>query len=68
MKKRIVIFLLSIISAQDINNLYTLKWQNLPWGAGGLIPAGPPWSMVGPFDFDGDNMGDFIISSSYAGE
>ena len=68
MKKRIVIFLLSIISAQDIDNSYTLKWQNLPWGAGGLIPAGPPWSMVGPFDFDGDNMGDFIISSSYAGE
>ena len=33
-----------------------------------IIPAGPPWSMVGPYDFDNDGYGDFIVSSSYSGE
>ena len=46
---------------------FSVKWENLPWASGGEIPAGPPWSMVGPYDFDGDNFGDFIISSAYAG-
>ena len=46
---------------------FSVKWENLPWASGGEIPAGPPWSMVGPYDFDGDNFGDFIVSSAYAG-
>ena len=68
MKNLIIIILLSCISAQEIDSSYSLKWHNEPWGAGGLFPAGPPWSMVGPYDFDGNGFGDFIVSSSYTGE
>jgi len=39
----------------------------LPWGSGGIHPDGPPWSMVGPYDFDNDGFGDFIVTSSYTG-
>ena len=56
------------VFAVDMDTAYTVKWNNIPWGGGGLIPAGPPWNMVGPFDFDGDGLGDFVVSSSYAGE
>ena len=55
------------LSATEIDSSYSLKWNNLSWGSGGLIPAGPPWNMVGPYDFDGDGFGDFIVASSYAG-
>ena len=58
----------SSILATNIDSSFSVKWHNQPWGAGGLIPAGPPWNMVGPFDFDGDGFGDFIVSSAYAGE
>ncbi len=68
MKNLTIIILLSCISAQEIDSSYSLKWHNEPWGAGGLFPAGPPWSMVGPYDFDGNGLGDFIVSSSYTGE
>jgi len=68
MKNLTIIILLSCISAQEIDSAYSLKWHNEPWGAGGLFPAGPPWSMVGPYDFDGNGFGDFIVSSSYTGE
>jgi len=68
MKNLTIIILLSCISAQEIDSSYSLKWYNEPWGAGGLFPAGPPWSMVGPYDFDGNGFGDFIVSSSYTGE
>ena len=51
----------------EIDSSFSIKWQNEPWGSGGLIPAGPPWSMVGPYDFDNDGYGDFIVSSSYSG-
>ena len=68
MKNLTIIILLSCISAQEIDSSYSLKWHNEPWGAGGLFPAGPPWSMVGPYDFDGNGFGDFIVSSSYTGE
>ena len=54
--------------AVEVDTSYSVKWSNTPWGGGGLIPAGPPWNMVGPFDFDGDGFGDFVVSSSYAGE
>jgi len=68
MKKETLLFILfSFLSATDIDSSYSLKWQNDPWGAGGLFPAGPPWSMVGPYDFDGDSLGDFVVSSSYTG-
>ncbi len=63
-----VFMLFNIIIARDIDTSFALKWHNEPWGAGGQIPAGPPWNMVGPYDFDGDEFGDFIVSSSYAGE
>jgi len=68
MKNLTIIILLSCVSAQEIDSSYSLKWHNEPWGAGGLFPAGPPWSMVGPYDFDGNGFGDFIVSSSYTGE
>jgi hypothetical protein len=68
MKNLTSIILLSCISAQEIDSSYSLKWHNEPWGAGGLFPAGPPWSMVGPYDFNGNGFGDFIVSSSYTGE
>ena len=54
--------------ATEIDSSYSLKWNNPSWGSGGLIPAGPPWNMVGPYDFDGDGFGDFIVASSYAGQ
>ena len=44
--------------AVEMDTSYSVKWTNTPWGGGGLIPAGPPWNMVGPFDFDGDGFGD----------
>ncbi|SVB08910.1 uncharacterized protein METZ01_LOCUS161764, partial [marine metagenome] len=55
------------ISATDMDSSFSVKWQTIPWGSGGLYPAGPPWSMVGPFDFDNDGYGDFVVSSSYTG-
>ena len=64
----ISLMLFSSTFATNIDSSFSVKWQNQPWGAGGLIPAGPPWNMVGPFDFDGDGFGDFIVSSAYAGE
>ena len=59
---------LSFLSATDVDSSFSVKWQNVPWGAGGLYPGGPPWNMVGPFDFDNDGYGDFIVSSSYTGQ
>ena len=55
----------SSISAAVIDSSFTVKWHDLPWGSGGLHPDGPPWSMVGPYDFDDDGYGDFIVTSSY---
>ena len=52
----------------NLDSTFSLKWSNDAWGSGGLIPAGPPWSMVGPYDFDDDGFGDFIVASAYAGE
>lgn len=59
---------LSIGFSAEYDSSFSVKWQNLPWGAGGLIPAGPPRNMVGPYDFDNDGFGDFVVASSYAGE
>ena len=64
----ISLLLFSSTFGTNIDSSFSVKWQTQPWGAGGLIPAGPPWNMVGPFDFDGDGFGDFIVSSAYAGE
>ena len=47
---------------------YTIKWSNTPRENGCLIPTGSRWNMVDHFDFNGDGFGDFIVSSSYAGE
>ena len=65
----ILMYCVSIwIYATDIDSSFTIKWQNDAWGAGGLFPAGPPWNMVGPYDFDNDGYGDFIVASAYAGQ
>ena len=56
------------LSGTDIDSSFALKWSNEAWGNGGLIPAGPPWNMVGPYDFDDDGFGDFVVASAYAGE
>jgi len=63
----ILYFPLTILFATDIDSSYSIKWQTIPWGSGGLEPAGPPWSMVGPYDFDNDGYGDFIVASAYTG-
>ena len=63
----IILFPLTILFATDIDSSYSVKWQTIPWGSGGLEPAGPPWSMVGPYDFDNDGYGDFIVASAYTG-
>ena len=63
----ILYFPITIIFATDIDSSYSVKWQTIPWGSGGLEPAGPPWSMVGPYDFDNDGYGDFIVASAYTG-
>ena len=52
----------------DMDSSFSVKWENGSWGSGGLFPAGPPWNMVGPYDFDSDGFGDFVVSSSYAGQ
>ena len=52
----------------DTDSSFSVKWENGSWGSGGLFPAGPPWNMVGPYDFDNDGFGDFVLSSSYAGQ
>ena len=52
----------------DMDSSFSVKWENDSWGSGGLFPAGPPWNMVGPYDFDNDGFGDFVVSSSYAGQ
>ena len=64
----ILFIMFSVVSATEVDTAFSVKWHNEPWGAGGLIPAGPPWNMVGPFDFDNDGFGDFVVSSAYAGE
>ena len=63
----ILYFPLTLLLAIDIDSSYSVKWQTIPWGSGGLEPAGPPWSMVGPYDFDNDGYGDFIVASAYTG-
>jgi len=56
------------IYAVEMDPSYTIKWSNTPWEGGGLMPTGSRWIMVDHFDFNGDGFGDFIVSSSYAGE
>ena len=53
--------LLSIGFSAEYDSSFSVKWQNLPWGAGGLIPAGPPRNMVGPYDFDNDGFGTLLL-------
>ena len=65
---KVYFLLMSLTFSTEIDSSFSLKWQNEPWGAGGLIPAGPAWNMVGPYDFDNDGYGDFVVSSSYSGE
>jgi hypothetical protein len=63
-----IIFLsLSFTIGAEIDSSFSVKWTDLPWGSGGLHPDGPPWSMVGPYDFDSDGFGDFVVTSSYTG-
>ena len=64
----VMCFIFYQLFSTDIDTSFSTKWTNQSWGNGGLIPAGPPWNMVGPYDFDSDGFGDFIVASSYAGE
>ena len=50
--------LISVAFSMEIDTSYSVKWQTTP-GNGGIYPAGPPWSMVGPYDFDEDGY-DFV--------
>ena len=66
-KKMIIFLSLSFTIGAEIDSSFSVKWTDLPWGSGGLHPDGPPWSMVGPYDFDNDGFGDFVVTSSYTG-
>ena len=66
-RKMVCFLCFSLIIGAEIDSSFSVKWTDLPWGSGGLHPDGPPWSMVGPYDFDSDGFGDFIITSSYTG-
>jgi len=57
----------TLIIGAEVDSTFSVKWTDLPWGSGGIHPDGPPWSMVGPYDFDNDGFGDFIVTSSYTG-
>ena len=61
-------FFTTLLLGADIDSSFSVKWKNTPWGSGGLEPAGPPWSMVGPYDFDNDGYGDFVVASAYTGQ
>ena len=66
--QKVIFFLsFSLTIGAEIDSSFSLKWTDLPWGSGGLHPDGPPWSMVGPYDFDNDGFGDFVVTSSYTG-
>ena len=67
MKKMICFFCISLAIGAEVDSSFSVKWTDLPWGNGGLHPDGPPWSMVGPYDFDNDGFGDFVVTSSYTG-
>ena len=61
-------FFTTLLLGADIDSSFSVKWKNTPWGSGGLEPAGPPWNMVGPYDFDNDGYGDFVVASAYTGQ
>ena len=61
-------FFTTLLLGADIDSSFSVKWKNTPWGRGGLEPAGPPWNMVGPYDFDNDGYGDFVVASAYTGQ
>jgi len=66
-QKMIIFLSFSLTIGAEIDSSFSIKWTDLPWGSGGLHPDGPPWSMVGPYDFDSDGFGDFVVTSSYTG-
>ena len=66
-QKMIFFLSFSFTIGAEIDSSFSVKWTDLPWGSGGLHPDGPPWSMVGPYDFDSDGFGDFVVTSSYTG-
>ena len=66
-QKMICFLCFSLIIGAEVDSSFSIKWTDLPWGNGGLHPDGPPWSMVGPYDFDSDGFGDFVVTSSYTG-
>ncbi len=66
-QKMIIFLSFSLTIGAEIDSSFSVKWTDLPWGSGGLHPDGPPWSMVGPYDFDSDGFGDFVVTSSYTG-
>jgi len=61
----ILLLLASFVFAGGENKFKTV-WQDLTWSQGGG-PSGPLWNAVGPFDFNHDNMQEFVTSSSWSG-
>ena len=53
----------SLLFSTDIDSSFSIKWHNDSWGTGGLFPAGPPWNMVGPYDFDDIDTGDDKVAA-----
>lgn len=62
-----LILLSARLIAQNYSNAFTPVWQDVPWGSGGLTPSGVVWSLDGIYDFDGDGLGEFFLSSSWSG-
>ncbi len=63
----VVITIIANIYAQNYENEFIQVWQDLPWGNGGYFPASSILSMTGPFDADGDEQQEFLITSSWTG-
>ena len=63
--QKVIFFLsFSLTIGAEIDSSFSVKWTDLPWGNGGLHPDGPPWSMVGPYDFDNGSDGFEVFSSN----
>ncbi len=60
------LFISTLLFGQNYNNNFFPVWQDTPWGAGGLTPAGATWSLDGMYDFDTDGQGEFFLSSSWS--
>ena len=63
----ILVLICNVPLAGAFDNIFTQAWQDSTWAEGALFPASSLWSMVGPFDSDGDGLPEFAASSSWSG-